>query len=239
MYDVFGQDYIDVFEIISFPSSEHLLVGWGVEDDGSILGVEYTLIDKELFKPDENKPDNKLPLFQKYTENDNTALVKYYNLQNTYAYIDTFIIDENFNLFSNCLKTSFTIEGLIISGVQVKSYLVGVFVNNSNSTSSEEKVIVPYNPDPYVEKTNYLIYRDEVISKTDVQKFGRYELNLLKNMVYAKHNQAFTDEFLNAYFNLYSFYRSKKDSRLANVDNLLTETDRENLKLIESALKKN
>jgi hypothetical protein len=52
-------------------------------------------------------------------------------------------------------------------------------------------------------------------------------------MVFAKHNYAFKDKFLQAYFNLYSFYSGNHDkNRLTDVSHLLTSVDKKNLELI-------
>jgi len=74
-----------------------------------------------------------------------------------------------------------------------------------------------------------------MLKKEDLKGFGKYELGILRNLIFAKYNYAFSSEFYQAYFNLYEFYGNKEaqKSRVKDVNNKLTETDKANIKLIK------
>jgi hypothetical protein len=81
-------------------------------------------------------------------------------------------------------------------------------------------------------KTNTII-NAEVFEHT-----RSFDLNILKNMVYARHNLDFKNDYYEAYFNIFSFYYNGRDSRLPSVDHLLTPVDKENLRLIDEELER-
>lgn len=102
------------------------------------------------------------------------------------------------------------------------------------------KVIIPYKLSYPLEILMYKVYHGREVEKQTVQKLGLYELLILKNMVFAKHNYAFDKPFYQAFFNLFDFYNSDemRKARTKEVSPLLSEVDKKNLKLIMNALKK-
>lgn len=96
------------------------------------------------------------------------------------------------------------------------------------------KVIIPYKFNPQLEIQMYRAYNDTLLSEADIEGLGKYELGILRNLMFAKHNYAFKSEFYQAYFNMYEFYNSQKmrTTRKTNVDNELTANDKANIALI-------
>ena len=113
--------------------------------------------------------------------------------------------------------------------------IVNYFMWSNLNDEAQTKVIVPYVFSPRLDILMYQTYGGDVIKKEDLKGFGKYELGILRNLIFAKYNYAFSSEFYQAYFNLYEFYGNKKtqESRVKNVNDKLTETDKANIKLIK------
>lgn len=103
-----------------------------------------------------------------------------------------------------------------------------------------EKVIVSYKVDKAFEMIAYQVFKGHMIIKDQVRAFDKDQLGILKNLVFAKHNYAFSTDFYQAYFNLFEFYHDEKRRtiRTKNMEGLLTEADTKNLEVINKALKK-
>lgn len=95
---------------------------------------------------------------------------------------------------------------------------------------------VPYQLNYHLESGMFKIYKDTLLSKDDLNGSGKYELGILRNLIFAKHNYDFDSDFYKAYFNLYCFYNTEemRSSRTKDVNNKLTDNDKKNLNLIKS-----
>ena len=125
-----------------------------------------------------------------------------------------------------------------ISGVNIQNgKIINFFI--FSSTDDNKNVSIFYNFNPEFEVLFYKIYHNIMINKNELALFELFDLNILKNLIYAKHNYKFSSEFYQAYFNLYSFYNdySKKKSRKEIVDNSLSTIDFQNLNLIQNFIK--
>jgi len=127
-----------------------------------------------------------------------------------------------------------SISGIKITNSKILNYFLYSF------TDQKRNISVCYNFNPHLDILFYKIYHDTIINSDEIISYNQFELNLLKNLIYAKHNYKFTSEFYQAYFNLYEFYNNeqKRESRNENVDALFTKVDIKNLKMINNALKK-
>lgn len=103
-----------------------------------------------------------------------------------------------------------------------------------------EKVIVSYKVDQAFEKVAYHIFKGHLIKTNHVQTFNTEQLGILKNLVFAKYNYSFSNDYYQAYFNLFGFYNDekKRDFRTKDMSRLLTKVDTKNLDVIINALKK-
>lgn len=103
-----------------------------------------------------------------------------------------------------------------------------------------EKVIVSYKVDRAFEEVAYDIFKNHSIDKNQIKDFNEGQLGVLKNLVFAKYNYAFSTDFYQAYFNLFEFYNdeTRRTSRTKNMNGLLTEADTKNLEMINETLKK-
>jgi hypothetical protein len=85
------------------------------------------------------------------------------------------------------------------------------------------------------DKALYDIYHNILLGKSVIEKFDKWELHKLKNMIFAKHGYQFKSEYLQAFFNLFRFYSNL--TKTNNVSHLLTPEDKKNLELIEQVSK--
>jgi hypothetical protein len=70
----------------------------------------------------------------------------------------------------------------------------------------------------------YKIYNNQLLTKEEIAGFDQWELHKLKNMVFAKHNYQFESHYLQAFYNLFQFYKGS----VKDVNNLLTAEEQEN-----------
>jgi len=95
-------------------------------------------------------------------------------------------------------------------------------------------IIVPYKFSVAQELAMVKVYYDSLLTKEEVSAFGKYELSILRNLIFAKHNFKFDSDYWQAYFNLFEFYRSegKRKSRIKDVEKLFSSIDKKNLEMI-------
>jgi hypothetical protein len=72
---------------------------------------------------------------------------------------------------------------------------------------------------------------DRKLVLSDVQDLTKAQLRIYRNAVYARHGRSFKNEDLQSLFNGYDWYKRKTDY----TDALLTDTDKENIKIIQKA----
>lgn len=148
----------------------------------------------------------------------------------SYILIGKFLLDKDFNLYSKVLLSSHVIVGYEIEQEELKAYFL------ESITDEGIRVVIKANINPDLEIILHRIYNDVLLEKKDIRMFSSDELWILKNMLFAKHNYGFKNKYLQAWFNLYTFYWPNKSSRKNNVT--LTEIDKKNLELIQSRMKK-
>jgi len=131
--------------------------------------------------------------------------------------------------------------GMNIQKEKLQHYFLSSITDTKDSTKrimgmySSKRVIIPYKFNPYLEMAMYKAYNNNLLTNENIKSLEKYELGILRNLIFAKYNYAFSSEFYQAYFNLYEFYGNEKaqKSRVTDVNNKLTETDKANIKLIK------
>lgn len=115
--------------------------------------------------------------------------------------------------------------------------IVNYFMWSNLNDETQTKVIVPYVFSPSLDILMYKAYSGDMLKNGDFQRFGKYELGILRNLIFAKYNYAFSSEFYQAYFNLYEFYGNEEaqKTRVKDVTAKLTETDKANINMIKAA----
>jgi hypothetical protein len=144
------------------------------------------------------------------------------------------LFDIQFNFIGNLLYMNNPyIKGVNIQKGEIKNYFLGT-ITDAKERGANKSVIIPYKFNPTLELAMYKAYHNGLLVMEDIKGLEEYELGILRNLIFAKHNYAFSSEFYQAYFNLYEFYGDdkKRKTREENVDHLLTETDKANIKCI-------
>lgn len=141
----------------------------------------------------------------------------------------SFIYDKNFKEISRAL----THETMTVGS----NYKNGTHLSNNIRSKLDDgnDVIIRYKFSMPLERTLFRIYNNEEVLSDDLKKLSKHQLEIAKNMVFAKHNYRFQSKFYQAYFNYYEFYNSeeKMQSRITDVNRLLTDTDKKNIEAIK------
>jgi hypothetical protein len=148
------------------------------------------------------------------------------------------IVDKNLQLVNPVLPLKVVGEygelyhdaGINMQQGKILQYFMFSYLNDDDKNS----VIVPYVFSPRLDILMYSVYHNKELKKEELKGLEKYELGILRNLIFAKYNYAFSSEFYQAYFNLYEFYDEvgSRTSRVKNVDDKLTETDKANIKCI-------
>jgi len=138
------------------------------------------------------------------------------------------LFDDNFNFISEVLYFEPKIIGVNIQNNTVQYYYL------RSTTQNNVEVIIPYKFIPQLDLAMYKAYNNIILTQEDIKTLGKYELGILRNLIFAKHNYDFSSEFYQAYFNLYEFYNKEemKKTRTKEVNSKLTDADKANIELI-------
>jgi hypothetical protein len=154
---------------------------------------------------------------------------------------DLFVMDNQCNLIGRSLERKiydWMSKGFVYKGNKREWLCITSEVDSTKSILDDVffKIKIKYS----LEKCFYDIYYNQVLSKNDLIKFDKYELLLVKNFIFAKHNYKFKMRFFQAYFNTFVFYsdKKKKSSRVTDVNKLLTQSDKKNLQIINAVIGK-
>jgi hypothetical protein len=228
--------YYYILEIIKFSNTSEVVLMMGYYDGGEIPDVQYYIYN-EISKKCLLAPNNDL---MKKNIEPNSAIVRFYDLSMQYIFLDEFIFDSNFNFLSKFKYYDIDIYGFILSNQIIKQLIIKSNLDSKDSDTERNNVLIPFIPNPYREKVLYEIYENIELKAEDLKQLDTFDLRILRNMVFAKYNYSFKDKFLQAYFNLYSFYGydDKQKTRITDVNKLLTPEDKKNLELIEQVSKK-
>jgi hypothetical protein len=141
------------------------------------------------------------------------------------------LFDDNLKYISNVLVLNRPVVlGVNIKNKELQNHFLRSFLNNG------VKVIIPYKFIPELDLAMYKAYNNNTLTREDLKGFGKYELDILRNLIFAKYNYDFSSEFYQAYFNLYAFYNTPemRNSRTKDINGKLTGADKANLELIKS-----
>jgi hypothetical protein len=222
----------EILRIIKFSTTHEFLFMTGSFDAGEIADEQYYIYD-EINKKHSLSKNN---IILKNTLDPN-AVVLLYDLSGKYVFLHGYILDSNYNFFSKINAFSASIYGLIFTQKGIGQLIVKSKLDLKDGEKENNQVLIPFVPDPFKEKAMYEIYKNIELKALDLQRFDAFDLRILRNMIFAKHNYAFKDKFLQAYFNLYNFYSFSNANRLTDVNHLLTPEDKKNLELIQQVSK--
>lgn len=167
-----------------------------------------------------------------YTKNDISDIkYSYEDVTGKYSNIGIYWIDGDFNLIQPTLQSYPNTKSTFNVGTDNSYYYRSSVIKGKKN----KRVWVACKFTLAFDKALYDIYNDIILSKSDVEKFDDWELNKLRNMIFAKHGYPFQSEYLQAFFNLFDFYNHIE--KKSDVNSLLTPNDRKNLQLIQQVSK--
>jgi hypothetical protein len=258
-YDGYG-DYIDVISTINLKSKENTDVfktetnNEMAEGIVSVLGFNSDVIlfrTSYCYTPLKGCDSFKNFVFRKGMIKPLDAILK--NKEILFSYKDNsaenFLIktyDGFFKLSSDgqvtsVLNRSFKVIGWNYKNNNLVSYSVHSILDKpkyKTSRNTLNEVIIPFELNFLLEECFSLIIEGKLLNEEILNDFEYLNLRLLKGMIYAKHNYKFSNEYLQAYFNLFEFYNNDdlRNERRLDIFKYLTEIDKLNLKLINDRI---
>ena len=139
------------------------------------------------------------------------------------------LFDQNLNFISTIPSISLIKEGHIIKNNKIQYYI-------AESRDYNRKSIYVNFPD----NINFIlaasdIYDNKKLSRERLKELNQYDLWLLKNFVFARHQYKFDNPYLQSFYKIFYFY-GFKTKFTKNIS--LTPIDKQNLKIILEARKK-
>lgn len=223
-------------EIISYyplcHSNRILVITGKTEDSADYYDVEYLLMDLVTSQVNKVQPLNHI----KYSNFIATDLGRVYSdNKNSSIYFTSkgYVFDFKITPFGQVLAKS----GENIIGFSHDADRNTVFLLAKLDDGTKNIIETPMSFE--LERQLFKVFENIEID-IDYNKLSKFELGIIKNMIFAKHNYAFSDPYYQAYFNLYSFYNTDemRKVRTKDVNNKLTEADNVNLAQIKKVLKK-
>jgi hypothetical protein len=222
------KEFYCISRIINFPNTNEVLIETGYV----YYGDEITNIQYHIY----NEADKTLTFAKNndvIKENIEHQWMEFCDITEKSVFFQECIINSTGDIFSKKLYLNYGgMNGFVITKGEIKQFILCSQLDSEDGKKDRNAVLIPFIPDSFKEKAMYEIYENIELTAEDLQRFDAFDLRLLRNMIFAKHNSVFKDKFLQAYFNLYGFYSYNKN-RLTNVNHLLTPTDKKNLELIQ------
>lgn len=223
-------------EIISYyplcHSNRILLITGKTEDSADYYDIEYLLIDLSTSQVNKVQPLNHI----QYSNFIATDLGRVYSdKKNSQIYFTSkgYVFDS---------KITPSGQVLVKSGAHLigSSHVAGkrtVFFIGRLEDGTKKIIETPTSFE--LEQLLYKVFEDVEVD-IDYNEISKFELGIIKNMIFAKHNYAFDNPYYQAYFNLFSFYNTDemRKARTKDVNNKLSEADKANLAEIKKVLKK-
>jgi hypothetical protein len=212
---------------------------WGI--DASITGIlllhfgnniETEYIDYYVYNVKNNQLSKKD--YSKYLKDHEEFSFSHDDITGRYMILGAFWVDTSFDIVQPTLKRG----GLNAQrGFKLKEsdsyYYLKSEIDAPLRKSGSTDVWLPCRFTLPFDLCLYKIYNNQLLTKEEIAGFDQWELHKLKNMVFAKHNYQFESHYLQAFYNLFQFYKGS----VKDVNNLLTTEDQENLKLINQLMK--
>ncbi|MDR2125342.1 MAG: YARHG domain-containing protein [Prevotellaceae bacterium] len=222
-------------------NANKILIGY--YESGSIYGFGY--YDWNLKKMVQTLPVLDTMKFNIFIDNDGKRYGRhslddidyvYADITGAFSNIGLYWVDNNFNIIQPTLTPNMYYNEFTNT---ITSYKNLYYYRNScikEKNKKDKSVWIACKFTLAFDKALSDIYNNTLLEKTTVEKFDEWELDKLKNMVFAKHGYQFQSEYLQAFFNLIDFYNYIKKKN--DVNDLLTPEDKKNLELIEQVSKK-
>ena len=231
--------YGEIFRLYFSPLANSILIVIGDTEDGAI----YYDFHYFIYKADKESVSK--ITFSDLSKDEIKYGINYGDLYPDYAtgqhLISTegSILDENFQRIDKSLKKNRDVvrgynyqEDSILS-INLSSQL------DAKGKEGYQKAIISFAPSYKLEKILYAIYHNQELSRYALEQLNRQQLQLAKNMVFARHNYQFDSPYYQAFFNLFDFYNTEamRKSRAKTMDGKMTINDVQNSRLINQVLR--
>lgn len=239
----------DIGDLICFSDGDKIAVETAIEESGGRWKHQYFLIDIE---------NRKLINFDKlneYTEGSNKYITdEFFDVTGKYLFVPAeetmhgetlrskvLLFDHDFNYLQECLPRKMRIMGYNYEqdtavSVNLHSKLD---VRESRWDDHLVKAIIAYPLTVHIEKTLYAIYHNQQLSRYDLEQLNRQQLQLAKNMIFARHNYQFDSPYYQAFFNLFNFYNTEemRKTRTRTMEGKMSINDVQNSRLINQVIR--
>jgi hypothetical protein len=225
-----GNDLIGIYQV-----SKNLIIATVAYCLGGCSNFKYYRVDidsGEITRLNLNlrEPDNE---FYSVTFHDHDAtgfLVEVDNYSGQPSNRGFFLWDKDMKEVGRALRHNESIVGYNYENEEPVSK------NIKSRLDNDVEVIVKTRFSIELQRSLYQIYSNEPVKVEDIGHCTQHELDLIRNMIFAKHNYKFSNEFYQAYFNCFDFYRTaeKRANRIEDVSKLITDIDKSNLRMVET-----
>ncbi len=152
------------------------------------------------------------------------------------------LLNSDFQKIGRTLKRSQgTVKGYNYIEDSVISMNLSSRLDTSLGTSRDryQRVIVDFSFYYALEKTLYAVYHNQALTYSDLESLSKQQLQLAKNMIFARHNYQFESPYYQAFFNLFDFYNTEemRKSRAQTMEGKLSRNDVQNSRLINQTIR--
>jgi hypothetical protein len=233
------QKYFGIADIILFPNENNILICSGLlTSDAATENPKYYIFNLKSKELTDFKKEN-LEHYNKSFTHSGLSSSFYFDIENN-LFIGFSIYNSKFDYLGQTLgpDCNTKICGYNILDNKLVSYNVISETDQKIGRFDYKKVIIPFGFKASLEIAYYHIYNSILLKDEDISKLDKHDLQSLINMIYAKYNYMFKEPYLQAYFNLYPFYKKVRENRKDSVDGLFNDTDKQNLEIINKLLRK-
>jgi hypothetical protein len=209
---------------IDISASNMLLVCLGNDQEDKILYYVFDFENNIAIKKDYSVYVNQYEIYDDFSFSHDDISAKY-------MIYGKFWLDTIFNIVQPTLKRSSVIQdfrGFKLKTTDSYYYLTSEIDEPLRKNGSDDVWLACRFTLPF-DMCLYKIYNNQILTGEEISKFDEWELHKLKNMIFAKHGYKFKSHYLQAFYNLFAFYKG----RLTDVSHLLTPEDKKNLELIQ------
>ena len=239
-------EYHDVGRLIYPNDGDKIVVEASIYESGGRSDGMFFLVDIN------NGSVSKLDKLNEFTEGGNKYLTQeFFDVTGNYLFVPAknygfsvdnpyskvLLFDNNFNYLQECLPRKMQIVGYNYESDTAVSINLRSTLDIKKSRWDDHLVeaIIAYSLTVDIEKVLYAIYRNQELSSYDIESLDQEQLQLAKNMVFARHNYQFSSSYYQAFFNLFDFYNTEavRKTRTKTMEGKLSYHDNRNLELFE------
>lgn len=151
-----------------------------------------------------------------------------------------FILDHHFKKVASTLAKVLNVSGYRYQDNSTVALMVESETDEYIRNEGYRRGNLTFVPDYHLEKILYAIYHNQALTAYDLKPLSKQQLQLAKNMIFARHNYQFKNLYYQAFFNLFDFYSTEKmrKSRTQIMEDKLSYNDVQNSQLINQTIRR-